>query len=217
VNELIAAEIKRRLPKSGRRVVFVCGLGGAGKTQFCLNYSKMPGLEGPALHVDWYLKYASLERRARMAAAVASGDPERIEAEENPINWEDWPALTTAITTLRGEGRLGVTRGWNQLTGEKDFDTTLEAADDAVIWCDGVMLQHPGIAEFADTIVLLEVSDETDVARGEARDGHRNDAEYLAYKRGLKKKYDLPYFERYRDVADLVINNNDFDNQKIVI
>ncbi len=216
MNDQIALEIKRRLPGHGRRVVFVCGMGGAGKTEFCKQYAQLPGLEGPVLHLDWYLKYSSSERHQRMAEAVASGDPVRIEAEENPEHWQDWEATMAAIEGLQRTGKLHVEQGWDQRSGEKTFAADIEAAENAVIWCDLVALLHPEIAPLADLIIMLEVSGTTMHERGGARDQHRSDPAYLAYKARITEQYDAPYFERYRGAADIIIENSDFDHQKIV-
>jgi uridine kinase len=191
-------------------------MGGSGKTEFCKRYAQQPGLEGPVLHLDWYLKYSSLERHQRMADAVASGDPVRIEAEENPMYWQDWTATTAAIQDLRRTGRLRVEQGWDQRTGEKVFSAEARADEDAVIWCDLVALLHPELAELADLIVLLEVQGKMMHERGGARDQHRSDPAYLAYKARITEQYDAPYFEHYRDRADMIIDNSDFEDQKIV-
>jgi len=216
MNDQIAREIKRRLPAEGRRVVFVCGLGGAGKTEFCRRYARTPGLEGPILHLDWYLKYPSRERRRRMAEAVASEDPARIDAEENSLNWQDWPLTIAAIRAMRKTGKLHVENGWIQATGEKTFTGDIEAGENDVIWCDLVSLLHPEVASLADVVILLEVSPDTTDKRGNTRDQHRNDPEYLAYKAAIRRKYDTPYFRRYRTAADLIIDNSDFEHPKVV-
>src|SRR5471030_1606370 len=93
MNHTIAEDLKRRLIGAGRCVVFVCGLPGSGKSTFCVDCSAVTGLTGPVLHSDWYAKYATNVRRARIAEALASGTKQMIEAEEDPRNWYDWDGL----------------------------------------------------------------------------------------------------------------------------
>jgi uridine kinase len=212
MNELIVADIQGRLKTSGRHLVFVCGLPGSGKSTFCLEYSQLPNLRGPVLHSDWYANYATPVRRARIANALKSGDSEQIEAEEDPRNWYDWNRLFQDLKILRDTGRLQITDGWDQTTGNKGLKVELVAGVNELIWVDGIQLLNDPIVSLSDLVILLKTSPSVANERGVVRDSHRSDALYLAYKASLTQKYEVPYFAKYSKVADMEIDNFDFEN-----
>lgn len=215
MNVAIATEIKRRLSGPGRKVVYVCGLPGSGKTTFCTNYSKSAGVSGPVLHSDWFAKYATSERRARIQTALESRDLIRIEAEENPYNWYDWAGFFGGVKKLRETGHLSIEDGWDQATGEKGLQINLSAGDQDVIWCDGIYLLEPKARRDADLIILLESDTDMALQRTAGRDSHRNDAEYLAYKERLTQTYEIPYFAKFRHNADIIIDNSDVERPRL--
>ena len=199
---------------TGRKVVYVCGLGGSGKTRFCEDLRQ--DLGGITFSSDWYAKYPSKIRHQRMKQAVESGDAERIEAEENPKNWYDWTALLEDSRELRAGRRVTIERAWNQQTGEKDLTLNLRCPAGRPIWCDGIYLLHPPVKQAADLIILLQASPQAVRERAETRDSHRSSPEYLAYKDELMRKYDLPYFEALKSNADIVIDNSDYANPAVL-
>jgi uridine kinase len=210
----IFEKISEKLPKSGRRVVNVCGLGGSGKSRFCKSAASTIG--GVVVSTDWYLKYSSVERRGRIHDATESGDIEAREADENPINWYSWDVFGTDIRNLKVTGQLQLNNAWNQASGDKDLSINLDAQENSIIWCDGIYMLHPDVSQSADLTVFLEVSSDVARKRAEERDSHRSSAEYLASKIALMNKYDLHYFKRYSNEADVVINNTDFLHPKLL-
>lgn len=199
-------------------VVFVCGLGGSGKTSFCQELSKVIGDSCVSFHTDWYITYPTEVRKLRIKEALESEDPDRIEKEENPKNWYDWDKLKNDLNKLRTAGELTIQNAWNQSTGLKDLTVELKILNrhKGIILCDGIYLFHPAIKDAADLIISLHVSKDEITRRTNSRDSHRSSPEYLAYKASLMKKYDLPYYLEYENNADIIINNDDVTKQKII-
>jgi uridine kinase len=191
-----------------RLVVFVCGFGGAGKTTLCHQLATKLLLPTIIFETDWYAKYATQERRQRIASAIASQDSHLIEQEENPKNWYDWPALAAGLHSLKDKGYLKIRDGWSQRTGEKDLfvDLDLPKGKDSVIICDGIYLLHDEVRSAADLILFLDTPVTACVERTAARDSHRSSKVYLNYKAALVDKYDRLYFELYRKNADAIVS-----------
>jgi uridine kinase len=147
---------------------------------------------------------------------LTSGEVTRIEAEEDPRNWYDWDALIRDIEILRDTGLVNITDGWDQSTGNKGLKIELTAGPNDLIWVDGIQLLNEPIVSLAELVVLLNTTEAVATERGADRDSHRSDAHYLAYKAGLARKYEVPYFAKYSKVADMVIDNSDIENPNIV-
>lgn len=216
MNQEAISAIKSKLQENIRQVVFVCGLGGAGKSEFCSNIQAALGREAFIVRNDWYLIYSSSERRNRIEQALDSNNADRIEQEANPQNWYDWDKLAVDLEALRSLGSLQLVNVWNQQTGEKDLSVDVRVGSDAVIICDGIYLLDPEVQTLSDVTVLLEVSPKVARQRAEKRDEHRSESAYLQLKDSLMQRYDIPYFEKHRDAADIIINNDNFDEPSLV-
>ncbi len=199
----LAAHI-RSTKRDERSVIFLCGLAGTGKTTVA-NALVNQHLPGCVVQLDWYLKWPTIVRRRRIAAALASGDAEHLEAEENPVNWYDWERFIADVDTLRSSGSAVVEDAWDQHTGEKSLRIELSVTDRQFVVYEGIYLLHPEVRRHADCTVLLTVDDELARRRADNRDAHRSDAEYLAYKQLLVNKYDVPYMERWSSAADVAV------------
>ncbi len=208
-NQIIAA-ILDRLPASGRRVVFVCGLGGVGKTEFCRQAAALCNSPAAYIQADWYLADASHTRHHKIAQIFAAHQENDPNGYGNPQNWYDLEVFTDDLAKLQTTGNLSVAGAWNQLSGEKDLDVTVQAETNAIIWCDGIYLLHAPIKDAADAIVLLEASNQDVRLRTQKRDQHRSPKSYLVQKDTLMHIFDVPYFERYQGAADIVIDNSDY-------
>jgi hypothetical protein len=215
---------------SPRPLIFLVGHGGSGKSTLCRRLADELG--GAVFEIDWYATYASKERKQRMYDAVASGDPVRIEAEENPFNWYSWEPLQRDLAQLKATGELTIRNAWDQCPTSGAEGTTKESTGvqarrlvqrkqatglkvgshdisvgDAPVFCDGIYLLHEPIIELADVVVLVDVDIDEARRRTEARDGHRSDAEYLEYKRSLVYKYEVGYFDRWQHNAHIRLDN----------
>jgi uridine kinase len=206
--------IKQCIPNNDELTVFICGLGGSGKTTLCDEIAMELG--GVRIHLDWYLSQRTPDRRESIRKALESHDRKQIEAKENPLNWYDWDKFSADLGGFRKTGKLVISDAWNQRTGEKDFRVEIELTGSKKIWCDGIYMLHPPVARLGDVKVLLQASPESVRRRAEERDNHRSSKEYLAYKDSLMRKYDLPYFEKYAQAANIVVDNTDFENPKLV-
>lgn len=193
-------------PMGKRPVISVCGLGGSGKSTLCAELAK--ALNGFVIQTDWYLRYPTVERKIRIASALESGDPERRDREENPLNWYDWEHYSRDLSELRTTGILTLTDAWNQRTGAKDEKVEIRDQSLGAVICDGIYLLHPPVVDLSDVTVLLQVSPHFARERADARDAHRSDSAYLAYKAELQKRYDLPYLSSYMKAANFVLSVN---------
>lgn len=177
-------------------VIFVAGLGASGKTTLCKKLTAHFG-DGVVIESDWFLSNNSEDRRQK----IASG-----EMLENPSSWYDWESMIDAVQILKEKKTLALQKAWNQKTGIKDLNITMKLNADAFtpIFVDGIYLLHPEINQHADLTILLDANLDTLQARRTMRDGHRSSPEYLAKKAEWAKKYDIPYFEKHRNQADII-------------
>lgn len=202
--------------KNTRKIIFICGLGGAGKTEFSNSLHKQLGESSVIFRHDWYLKYPTLVRKERMRQAVASKDSQRINAEENPVNWMDDDAFVKDLKEFRDTGALSLTNVWNQQTGDRDLSLEITSEPHGIIIVEGIYLLHEPVARLADLTIRLEISPEIARQRANQRDKYRSDVEYLAYKQQLVQKYDLPYFAKYTHNIDITIDNNNYQKPEIM-
>lgn len=187
-------------------IIFICGLGGTGKSTLADNLKKSFSCETNIVRLDWYLIYPTEERKSRIRKALDSKDEQTIEKEENPLNWNDFHKLKKDLIYLQEHSSLDIQSAWNQKTGFKDTDIHLQFNESkGMIICEGIYLLHPEITDIADFIIHLDLSHNAASERGQQRDSHRSSKEYLEYKAKLQKKYDIPYFEKFINSADITI------------
>ncbi len=205
--EQVKTAIEQLLSQKARPIVFVTGLGGSGKTTLCRHLEDQLEVPTLVLESDWYLKYSTDVRVERLRLARESGDQERIAREENPQHWYQWPLFCSGIEQLRDGGQVQMYNAWSQKTGNRELDIQLGLPKEgpALILCDGIYLLHPAVAELADFRILLDVEPEVAIERSRNRDAHRSSEEHAELKTELLRRYDLPYFEKYRSYADLCI------------
>jgi uridine kinase len=184
-------------------VVFLCGLGGSGNSV--------------VVELDWYATHSTQDRKKRIEDARKTGDKKLLEKEENPKNWYSWSRFKRDLSKLKAKRHLNVRGAWNQKTGKKDLSVDLRLAQGgrAIILCEGIYLLHDTISKFADYIIYLTVSERLAHGRSAKRDLHRSSKQYLAYKRYLLKKYDVPYFAENEKNAHLVLATDSADPRKI--
>jgi deoxyadenosine/deoxycytidine kinase len=186
-----------------RSVVFVCGYSGAGKSTFCESLAASFAGECVIFEVDWYIKFATEERWRRIQNALNSGDSERIAREENPILWIDWDSFAADFRRFQEHGNLTIRNAWNRLTKRWDYIKLSLHDRISLILCDG-----------ADLTIMLDVPFPLCNERYNVREAHRSPDEYLSYKSYralLLERYAIPYFEKYRGDADIIIDNSGAD------
>lgn len=203
---MLAHNITAITKGAARPIVSVCGHAGTGKSTTTNAMLSNGYLAGAIIQLDWYLRYATPVRKQRIADALKSGDTERIEAEENPLNWYDWNRYQSDINHLQTSGTFEMHDAWDQSTGLKELQVGATMEQDGFIICEGIYLLHPPIVEQADVTILMTLNESVARARAKARDAHRSDAQYLAYKQCLVEKYDNPYMTRFAPNATLVFS-----------
>ena len=204
--EKLASGIKDFSDQNSILIVGVSGLGGAGKSTLC--HDLVESFPDQAIHFecDLFAQYGTLERRQRISEALDSGDEDRIESEENPQNWYDWQRIEQALISLKETGRYNFTGGFNQKSGEKDKAAELELkqSEHAIIFVDCIYLLHLPVRDLIDCAIYIDAPLEESFQRSYDRDKHRSDHDYLVYKQNVTKKYCVPYFDKYRQYADII-------------
>lgn len=206
--------LRKLLEQKKHPLIFISGLPAAGKTtlskQLQRDFANAVVIQG-----DWFIKYPTFDRLDRIFDAEKSGDKQRIEDECNPINWFDWNALQQAIEKLITTGNLTISSGWNQKTGDKSVDITLNLPkENTPIICECAYLLHLPLINQVDCVVLVDTLADVANQRLYDREGDKFSEpfltyeNFLAYRETLTEKYDLPYFAVYRHHADIILKDN---------
>jgi uridine kinase len=188
--------IQKLLFQKEHPVIFITGFSGSGKTTEAGKLAaRYPNTKIVA--TDWYLTYPTVERRRLIQEKAIS---------EEPQTWYSFEEFARDVVLFQKTGRLSVSNAWDQKTGLKDLDIILDFnGAKGLIVCEGLYLLHPEIAKFADLVLLTELDIEEAHRRASERDSHRNTPEELAFKGYLRNTYDIPYFEKYRSNADIIL------------
>lgn len=210
-----ADHIAALLQSKTHPLVLISGLPAAGKTTLAKTL-KNDFENAVVVQGDWFIKHPTTERLARIETAEKSGDTARIDEEANPINWFDWPALQTAVSTLQNSGKLSLEGAWNQSTGHKTITTALTLPNTpAPIIVECAYLLHLPLVQQADLTMLIDTPEAVATQRLYARESAKFTTPYLdkdnflAYREKLTARYDVPYFKRYRTHADLILKEGD--------
>ena len=206
--------IQNLLEQKKHPLIFISGLPAAGKTtlskQLQNDFENAVVIQG-----DWFIKHPTFDRLDRIIDAEKNGNTQRIENERNPINWFDWDALQQAIEQLTATGSLTISSGWDQKTGDKNVDITLNLPEEsAPIICECAYLLHLPLINQVDCVVLVDTLADVANQRLYDREGDKFSEpfltyeNFLAYRETLTEKYDLPYFAVYRHHADIILKDN---------
>ena len=189
-----------------RKIIFICGHPGSGKTTFSKNLSnQLMGVETFISH-DLYLKHSSKERKKYFEYKVNKITPPSSNVEEDPKKWYDNAAFLKDLNTLKLNGALNIKNAWNQKSGEKDLKININLKNKKFIICEGMYLLHKIISKHADMTIYLNTSWQESLKRQESRDSHRTSKESRRYKKYLAKEYSVPYFKKNRKFADIIVN-----------
>ncbi len=128
------------LAKKKNPIVFICGLGASGKTTLAQQLRTLFPECLSTLHLDWYLKHSTEERKQRIVKAKLSGDKKVVEKEENPRNWYDWDAFEQDLLNFQKTGKVKIDGIWNQKSGKKDLnmELSIDQNTQGIIICAGV-------------------------------------------------------------------------------
>jgi uridine kinase len=204
VTNTIDRIIEKLLLLGDRRTLGICGLGGTGKTTLCTEIQRRHPTSTAIIEIDWYLTHTSKERRARVLEAIDSNSND-LAFWKDPVNWYDWQLFVVDLDQLRSRGSLKRSGLWRQSSGEKDLEVSLSLATSGVIICDGIYLLHEEVRAHLNQTVLLKTTPESALARSIQRDHHRNPKNYQDFKSLVTAEYDIPYFEKYQDLASEVV------------
>ena len=200
-----SSTVQELLGLGGVRAFGICGLGGTGKSTICRKVAEQYAPNALIIETDWYLALPSSARKRSILTALDKHDIEELNRWSDPSAWYDWEAFVQDIDRLRQTGKLHLNSAWRQSTGEKDLVVELQISDPprTVILIDGIYLLHEPIRRLLDCVMVIEDSSDNARKRAEARDLHRAEGDYLAFKARLAESFDVPYFERLSALADI--------------
>jgi len=160
-------------------LIFICGLGGTGKSTFAKKLHRRLGKDSLLVELDWFCIDSSSVRKKRILEAIENNLEEEHLKKEIPQFWCDEELLMTKLLELQRTSNLKLESAWNQQNGEKDICISINGkGSEKFIICEGIYLLHPEIADTADKVVLLEISDEDSIRRSNQRDSYRNPDAY---------------------------------------
>lgn len=204
------------LSKERPQVVALCGLPGAGKTTLAEKLAVR--FAGRALRVseDDFCCVPTAQRKSFLLKALAENDLDALRAlakpanpkdnpYANPLSWYDWAALRTCLKTLKAGKPFERSNGWDQKTGRCDrpvLYTQPKNPPPLLLFDTNYPLE---CKELVDVIVLLDADRNLAETRQMHRDSHRSEETYFAYKKIIDEYYCLPYTEKIRFVADMII------------
>jgi uridine kinase len=204
--EVLARAVQDALAENAVLLLGVCGLPGAGKTTLCKEM--LQTFPGAVFHFicDRFSKYAYVERERRIAAAIASGCPMDIEAEENPCRWYDWDGIGVALRDLREKRMFVYPFGWNRQSGERDepYEGRIAGSGPALVLCDGIYLLHSPVRSWFDRVLLVDASLDQTLERGRNRGQSQGEPGRAARMERLTLTYAVPYFAEHAQRADWV-------------
>ncbi len=208
----VIEKVRTHVQNHTQSTVSVYGLGGSGKTQFCKQL--MTALQNPCAYIqqDWYLFDSSFVRQQKIESIFAEHLEWDSKKYGNPYNWYDWHQFKMDLIRLKREGSLVINNAWNQQTGNKDSDLKIILQKGGFILIDGIYLLDPMMQEISDLTIFLEISSDLARKRADNRDAHRSNHQYLQHKEKLAQFYEVPYMNKYRNKASIIINNSDDEN-----
>ncbi|MCK7615926.1 hypothetical protein [Roseibium sediminicola] len=188
-------------------VVGVSGFAGAGKTTLCETTVSAYPEQVVRLNCDLFSAFSIQERRERIDNAFASGNPEVIEAEMNPRNWYDWKGIHHAIDGLRQRRAFETNKAWNHTTGLLDahYSKALPPAGPVVVLCDCIFLLHEPVRTWLEHSLLVQSSHDAIAVR---RSNRAKDKEAERQARERQERFEVPYFERHSEYADIVFQDS---------
>ncbi|MBC2860046.1 hypothetical protein [Stappia sp. 28M-7] len=200
----LCAHIAARLHDKDLLVVGVCGMAGSGKSTLCDQIAEIASFDAVRLDCDQFSSHSLAERQTLIEEATKSGNPQQIEAIENPLNWYAFGDILSALDDLKSNRIHTYNRAWNRQTGELNgqYCLTVPTGRPAVVLCDCIYLLHPAVRNELDLMVLVEAPEDILVERGRRRS--RGDLSRANHMESLRRKYSVPYFKTFGGTADIV-------------
>ena len=206
---MLGAILERKLPEAPF-IVGINGIDGSGKTSVASKFTGFVGDQGQSLqtiHIDDF--------HNPKAIRYAGDRPEPEKYFHQSFNLQ--ALIDGVLTPIRqGGGLQKIFSLLNLETDQFDLERTYAVTPDTIVVFEGVFLFRPELLPFLDYRVLVDIPFETSKERAVLRSPDLTEDDLASYDR----KY-LPaqrqYFEACRphEVADLVIDNLDFQTPKI--
>lgn len=209
--DTIAALQERRI-----YIVCLCGRPGSGKTT--LARQLVQAFSAKSLHIseDDFCHVPTAKRKSYLEQALKSGDLARLQAltdptdaadnpYANPLSWYDWPGLRRCLETLRAGKKYERHNAWDQKTGACDRHVVYVPGDQRPYFCFLDANYPLDYRALIDLLVWIDVSPEEAHRRSIARDSHRSDPAYFAYKAMNAEKYGHPYAAQVQQQADFLL------------
>ena len=187
-------------------VVGICGFAGSGKSTLCKRLACLLPATMHHFECDRFSRHSFREREQLIARS--SGQDDRLNSEENPMNWYPWTDIEAALRDLRTCGAFTYERAWNSKTGELTgkYELTLREDSPAVILCDCIFLLHSPVRSCLDLTVLVETPQALRQKRGRQR---TESVERHAYMQRLEQEFVNPYFRANSEAAHMIYTTGD--------
>lgn len=198
------------------QVVAISGLPGAGKTTLARQGAAFFGARAVHVSEDDFLAVPTARRKSFLQKALDAGDLQALQAlvrpddpAENPYadpeSWYDGPALRACLSSLKKGQRYEREGAWDQQTGLCNRRVVYQppAGDGFILIDANFPLAYQACL---DRLVYLSVTADSALQRQAARDSHRSEALYLAYKDMIDISYTRPYQILVRGHAQNILN-----------
>ncbi len=203
--------------KSDTNITAISGLYGTGKTEFCKElFSHLMDEKCRPVHVhtDMYFVYSRSERNKILEEFKQRNEYEQRQSEAHILNTE---LMLEHLLMMKQQKPIRAQGLYRRETGEKDLSIDFTFDDNPCVLYDGMWILDEPLREYYDSVLFLIAPCDVRMRRVVNRAG-RQMKPYNITAQLFKdvNTFTTKYFVEKWQSTDLLIDNSDYDNRKIV-